>query len=328
MGKDKAKCGACSKVVNDIEGVQCEVCDRWYHSKCQGVNESTYKAMTECKGIHWFCTMCNDGAEKLLPLLTKIQDKISMMELNIDGCKKASDQNQEEIRKLNLLMDEKLQEMQRDLEAKIEESSKKSKADTTQVDPTWSEIVSREVDSRLDQVKEEVKRVTTTVEETRVKAEELKDRESRVNNIVIYNLEEARTENKEEWFNNEKQQYLKLLNVIIGAGVEESDVAKAMRLGPKERSTKRPLLLQFKQRSTKNVVMERLSKLNKAPAPFDKVVVQHDLTKAEREECKMLVQLARQKEEEDKSGEWVYRVRGLPGQFAVTKLKARKPKEN
>ena len=41
-------------------------------------------------------------------------------------------------------------------------------------------------------MKEEVRKVTTTVEETRVKAEELKDREARANNIVIYNLVDLR----------------------------------------------------------------------------------------------------------------------------------------
>ena len=329
MGKDtgKAKCGSCQKTVSDIEGVQCEVCDRWFHCKCQSVSDSTYRAMSECKGIHWFCTMCNEGAEKLLPLLTRIQDKITLMESCIDGCKKMSEQNQEEIRKLNVLLEEKVLEMQKDMESKIEESNKNSKVDMTQVEPTWAERVSREVDSRFDQVKEEVRKVTTTVEETRVKAEELKDREAQVNNIVIYNLEELRTENKEEWFKNEKSQYLKLFNTIIGADVVEADVAKTMRLGPKDKSTKRPLLIQFKQRSTKNAVMERLSKLSKAPTPFNKVGVSHDLTRAEREECKKLVQLARQQEDEDKSGEWIYRVRGLPGQLAVTKMKAKRSKE-
>ena len=58
MGRDKAKgssentsckdsveeCGECGKEVVK-EGVECEVCERWFHIKCVGVAVSTYKAL-------------------------------------------------------------------------------------------------------------------------------------------------------------------------------------------------------------------------------------------------------------------------------------------
>jgi len=66
--------------------------------------------------------------------------------------------------------------------------------------------------------------------------------------------------------------------------------------------------------------MENLSKIKMVKAPYNKVVVFHDLTKAEREECKQLVELAKKQTDEDGSGEWCFKVRGPPGQIAIVKL--------
>jgi hypothetical protein len=37
--------------------------------------------------------------------------------------------------------------------------------------------------------------------------------------------------------------------------------------------------------------------------------------------CRQLVAEAKQKQEEDESGEYIYKVRGLPGQMKIIKIK-------
>ena len=49
--------------------------------------------------------------------------------------------------------------------------------------------------------------------------------------------------------------------------------------------------------------------------------VSHDMTVKEREQCRKLVAEAKQKREEDESGEYVYKVYGLPGQMKIMKYK-------
>ena len=44
---------------------------------------------------------------------------------------------------------------------------------------------------------------------------------------------------------------------------------------------------------------------------FRSIIVAHDMTKKQREECKVLVNEA--KKSENESGDWVYKVRGPPG---------------
>ena len=54
-----------------------------------------------------------------------------------------------------------------------------------------------------------------------------------------------------------------------------------------------------------------------------KIVIVHDMTQTEREECRKLVVDAKAQEAKVKSGEYIYRVRGLPGRMKVVKIKTR-----
>ena len=45
-------------------------------------------------------------------------------------------------------------------------------------------------------------------------------------------------------------------------------------------------------------------------AKFKSIIVTHDMTKMEREECKILVEKAKVKTQMEQSGEWMYQVRG------------------
>ena len=56
----------------------------------------------------------------------------------------------------------------------------------------------------------------------------------------------------------------------------------------------------------KNIIMESLYKLKQAERKFKGVVVAHDMTRAERDECKKMVGEAKALEEEDTSGEYLY----------------------
>jgi len=73
----------------------------------------------------------------------------------------------------------------------------------------------------------------------------------------------------------------------------------------------------------KNLVMESLYKLKNLEAKFNTVIVTHDMTRKEREDCKNLVEEAKAKTAQDPSGEWIYRVRGSPGKFQIIQFKRR-----
>ena len=53
---------------------------------------------------------------------------------------------------------------------------------------------------------------------------------------------------------------------------------------------------------------------------FRNIIVAHDLTKKQREECKALVEEAKAKTQQE-SGEYIYRVRGAPGLMRMVKVR-------
>jgi len=69
--------------------------------------------------------------------------------------------------------------------------------------------------------------------------------------------------------------------------------------------------------------MESLYKLKNVDKKFKGINTAHDMTVNERLECRNLVVEAKQKEAEDSSGEYLYRVRGTPGKMRIVKIKVR-----
>ena len=54
-----------------------------------------------------------------------------------------------------------------------------------------------------------------------------------------------------------------------------------------------------------------MNEIRDAEKPFNKVVMTHDLTVRQREELKELIKEANEKEQQDETGSFMYRVRGL-----------------
>ena len=85
---------------------------------------------------------------------------------------------------------------------------------------------------KLGEVNEDIQKVRGDVEDTRLRAEKQRDRELRVNNIVIYNIEENCSEDREEWFKNEHSLCMQLFNTVMGVGLKDQDILRKIRLGP------------------------------------------------------------------------------------------------
>jgi len=71
-------------------------------------------------------------------------------------------------------------------------------------------------------------------------------------------------------------------------------------------------MIQLGSYTFKNLIMESLFKLKSAERKFRGVIVAHDMTAKERQECKELVQDDKLQETQDVSGEFIYRVRAPP----------------
>ena len=185
--------------------------------------------------------------------------------------------------------------------------------------PTFASIVASQVASKFDSVASDVTLVKQTLEDVKKSSSEEKDRESRSHNIIIYRLKEH--EKSEEIAKADKAFVNDLLREALEIDLSDNDIKSIFRIGKRDTTQQgevsRPLLVQFREKTMKNRVMESLYKLKNADALFKNVSITHDLSKQDREECKKLISEAKTREI---SGEFVWRVRGLPGQMKIVKL--------
>ena len=59
--KKKETCLNCSQRVNSGEkGILCDICQRWYHAKCQELGQDDYRRFMamNTKQVQWYCKSC------------------------------------------------------------------------------------------------------------------------------------------------------------------------------------------------------------------------------------------------------------------------------
>ena len=80
-------CGTCKNPVNgDDKGLQCGICQAWYHTKCQGISDAKYTVLIEDSiedypQMHWYCNnSCNKFASKYVSQLTTLESRVGRIE--------------------------------------------------------------------------------------------------------------------------------------------------------------------------------------------------------------------------------------------------------
>lgn len=365
------KCGVCKSTVEDVEkGVQCELCESWFHCKCEGLQDDTYRLMKQDK-IHFYCGRCDKAAGRLLKNVSnlmkrqdKLEDEIKKNNENIriltdtfsEEAKtqaeklKKLDKTAEDMKKETARISQELEKSIEDLKKnlmkiKVEHQSEFKKLNEEMIDvkkvqeemnfekqieqltqafvkdTQWSDIVKKEVDSKIENVSAELSTIQKMVDITKGLAEEEKEKEARSKNIIIYRVPESQETSFEGRQKQDKEVVLDLLRELIDKDFEESEIQKTFRLGKitgYHQNRHRPILVQFVNKMTKNYLMNNLYYIRKTS--YKDVVISHDMTLKERDQCKQLVEEAKKKELEEQSWEWIFRVRGLPGQMKVMKI--------
>ena len=82
----------------------------------------------------------------------------------------------------------------------------------------------------------------------------------------------------------------------------------------------RTVFIQFRDRILKNMVMESVSKLKHADEKYSRIILTHDMATEDRDEYKRLVAEAKEKQKDEISGEFIFRVKGAPGNFRLLKI--------
>jgi uncharacterized protein YlaN (UPF0358 family) len=337
----KNKCPCCKAGVLSADlGLQCDICEEWSHAKCVNITDAEYQFLKDHKGIDWFCSQCKKIIASVIKTSASFKERQDKLDKEVDGIKEELESKLEKVEKD---VESKLNKIEKDMQAltlrmsdidnnvkdtaekvlsteiKIETAIEAKLVDSFTM-PSFASVVAKEVDNKFSKVSIDVSKVQLSLEETKRNALEEKDRESRGNNIVIYRVPEGNT--KEDTNKNDKVFCMELCSEALGIETEVIDFKSIFRLGRFETGKVRPLLIQIRERTLKNQIMESLHKLRGADDKFKNISITHDLTQKERVECKALIEEAKKKQTEE-AGEYIWRVRGLPGQLKLTKLKKR-----
>jgi len=117
-----------------------------------------------------------------------------------------------------------------------------------------------------------------------------------------------------------------LFNKVLKVPIREDDVKRFVRLGQVDSiqpGKARPVLIQFRDRILKNMVMESVCKLKDADEKYKRIILTHDIITEDREEYKCLVAETKEKQKDEISGEFIFRVKGSPGTFRLLKIRSR-----
>ena len=291
------ECKKCEKVFRepDAKLLECQRCRDHYCIKCLNKTKTEYEILAKSDTM-WFCIVCRQIIEEHIITDLKIEER----------CKEIMEQYEGRISNLEKAMDEKCDET-RVRELVNEEINKvKENIERDENDPEPLPIPQT-------QKKEET--INTVMDE-------INERKARENNLIIFGLEELKSETKQERLEHDDQQ-VKQLFADCKITLHEDNIKKTRRLGKydsKSETSSRPLMVNMQSVEAKLMLFKNIHQIKNVPK-YKTVNVSNDLTKAERENEKKLWIEAKKLQEKEESGEYIYRVRGPPWARKVVKMK-------
>ena len=286
-------CGHCNKVVkNDSPAMECEICGMWYHIKCQGITKAEYeyiKGGSKKKSfskLHWYCLICDRMAVNFMKTMANLHTKHQLLADKVDN-----------------------------LEEEI-----KSKVDKEEVDQLKKEI--RGMREGQKQAQEQWKKIEEKIihqQENNKQGDINEEDLIKVNDVIEKKIKEKESEavNGKEKQAVDLKEVQKILKDYCKVELKHDNVVKVIRMGKYMEGKKRPVIITISSEEKKREVFKSLHKLRKS---IDNVTITHDLTVQQREELQDLIKEAKNKEECDQSGKFIYRVHGPPWGWYLKKI--------
>ena len=289
--------------------LECERCMLHFCTKCIKISDQGYEFMSERADIHWFCGGCDTKVVQSIAIDREIQKRCEdfFRDLSVKMNKfeeKVNDKLKDTVGRAE--MDVALSQLKTNfdrshekMEGEIEKvlvavneirESVKTKVDADELQVTYAEMAVKQVNDSLGVAAEEVKGIGKAIQEVKVARQEEEDKESRKNNIIMYRVPESAATAASDR-NADDYRFCSQLLYSLQVGIAQEDIRKVFRLGRRVEEADsqrgpRPLLIQLGSRGAKNLITESLYKLKSMESKFKSVIIAHDMTKSERDECK------------------------------------------
>ena len=287
----KTKCLECRGDVKEKEregSIKCSQCDRWSHTGCTTLSPELVKELWAIYDASGRHFWACEGCTSAFSNMSK---RMLMFEKEMAEMKLAVNKNTQDVKDVNEKVDK--------VTESFNEDKKKRKKDN------------------FDLISEATKRMSA----------ELRERENRKNNLVLYGLCEPQHSVKGRDRKDEDLEVVGDLFKAMDAKVNSTrDIKFSYRLGQLTDAVyedPRPLCIGLITSETRDQVLKKAKNLGKT-RNFFKVSITPDLTVQQRAEDKALVKEAEEKNRnmnDEDQGNWIYRCIGLKGQRTIARLR-------
>ena len=248
------------------KAVQCDLCGVWAHVKCEGLPEDIYEKLNQvceiANNISYYCEAnhCNSCIKQLTHHHYR----------NLEQQTTRSASVEESLSGLKTQIEEKIE----DLSSKIQHLLSNQSG------------INMEIDTVTQSLQNSPASAGTVLNTTASSiADELADRDRRKNNVIIYNLSEKSD------CEADKKLFTELCKTVFS---EEFAVVKVLRLGKKNESNNRPVLVTLKHEVDKSFLLSNSARLRQHDA-YKTVYFSPDRTKFEHLKYKKLVEELKQR---------------------------------
>ena len=152
----------------------------------------------------------------------------------------------------------------------------------------------------------------------KLERKEAKSQEEREKNIIMFRVPESKRETPLQRKEDDTTFFKEICQEVFKIEAPKPD--KIIRLGAKKESNNRPILVSFKSDEDKQKVMAKLYLLQNCSSKFSGISVSHDMNEEQREETKKLVKKAKEMNENEKSKNFKFKVRGPPWDLCIRKV--------
>ena len=256
-------CPDCQLVVDDqSKAIECEVCDRWYHTSCQNMSDALYEVLIceETTNVSWFCKCCNQGAKSMMTKIYKLNERQERVENGLVM-----------LTELHQNLNDRITSLGSSLEARM----------TTQEKVIEERFLTMETvfTSRMQKLK------TQSVDGAADITREMEDRHDRANNIIMFNVPESSAGTRIEQ-QGDNTNIVKKICVILGA--DNAQIINR-RLGRKLETETRPIRVELTDINNKKTILKNARHLREEEdLTLRNVYIAQDLTPSQREEQKEL----------------------------------------
>ena len=284
-GKKDNPCGTCKEECTLGTGLSCAFCETWFHTKCVDISTEQAEMLDQLAkviaGPAYLCAICRKLTMKISKSFKAFETRI----LDLEGTV------------------EKLTAQCNLLAEKVE----KNEGKTEQV-RTGIIRVEKDVERGLE-------KTVTEVEEKMRK--EMGERDARSENLVIYGLVESKEETADLRKADDLVKVIEMANQI--EVTVEDGVEVKWRAGKKEDGKVRPLIIKVSNDETRKKMMSNARFLKRRDG-WEKIFIDQDLTKKQREEGKLEEERLKKEAEErnaEKNGEEEEEEEGKEGKWIV-----------